>query len=165
MVLRFIKYTLMTGSPFGLILGAICAAAFGGATGLRAGLASGLLFGLAVAAFVEAQRRQMESGSGMFENEAVILQGPANHFMKGEGRGGWLTLTPTRLAFRSHGKNFQNEPVDIYLDKVESVTTCRTLGVIPNGLKVVRKDGASDRFVVTPRRDWAQAISGALPKS
>ncbi len=165
MALRFIKYTLMTGLPFGLIMGAIIATMFGGEAGLKAGLMGGLLFGLAVSKFVEAQRKQMESRSGLFENESVTMQGPANHFMKGEGRGGWLVLTPTRLAFRSHGKNLQNDPVDISLNEVDSVAVCRTAGIIPNGLKVFRKGGASDRFVVTARKDWARAISEALPNT
>jgi hypothetical protein len=165
MVLRFIKSTLMTGVPFGLALGAFFAVVSDAITGLRAGLASGLLFGLIVSAFVEAQRRKMESGSGLFENEAVIFQGPANHFMKGEGRGGWLTLTPTRLAFRSHGKNIQNDPVDIRLNEIASVAACRTAGIIPNGLKVVRNDGASDRFVITTRKNWVRAISETLSKT
>ncbi|MBO0860617.1 MAG: hypothetical protein J2P21_19470 [Chloracidobacterium sp.] len=164
MVKRFIKTTLMTGIPFGLALGAFFAL-FDAMFGLMAGLASGLLFGLIIAAFVEYQRRKMESGSGMFENEAVILQGPANHFMKMEGRGGWLTLTPTRLAFRSHGNNIQNDPVDIHLNEIDSVSTCMTAGIIPNGLKVVKKDGASDRFVVPARRDWVRVISETLPKT
>jgi hypothetical protein len=169
MGLRFVRYTLLAGAPFGLMMGAIFAAALFAAgsdarIGIWLGVASGLLFGLILAAFAETQRRRMESRSGLFEGEAIVLQGPGNHFLRGEGRGGWLTLTPTRLAFRSHGKNLQNAPVDIQLSEVASAAAYRTAGLIPNGLKVARKDGTSERFVVSARRDWVRTISNALTK-
>jgi hypothetical protein len=133
--------------------------------GAPAGVVSGVFFGLAMSAFVEFQRKQMESKAGLFEGEAVLFQGPANHFMKAEGRGGWLTLTATRLAFRSHGKNIQNAPLDIDLDEIRSVAPCRTALIIPNGLKVVRRDGVTDSFVVSAHREWARVISHALPSN
>ncbi|MEX0586455.1 MAG: hypothetical protein WD176_07415, partial [Pirellulales bacterium] len=154
---------LRMGVPFALIMGALFAWKYGIPLGVPMGVASGVAFGWAMSRFTEKQRNKMECTSGLFEEEAVLFQGPANHFMNFEGRGGWLVLTPTRLAFRSHRKNAQNIPLDIGLDEVASAGACRTAGVIPNGLKVVRKSGVTDRFVVTDRKDWVEAISKAMP--
>ena len=33
-----------------------------------------------------------------------------------------------------------------------------TLGVIPNGLKVMRRDGTAERFVLSNRSAWVRAI-------
>jgi hypothetical protein len=106
----------------------------------------------------ESFRKKMKSAEAIFEGEAVILQGPANHFLRGEGRGGWLTLTPTRLAFRSHGVNLQNRPVDIDIDDVAEAVAVLTVGIVPNGLRIRRKDGQRESFVVSRRKEWVRCV-------
>lgn len=103
----------------------------------------------------------MESKDDSFEGEDVLLQGPANHFLKKEGRGGWLTLTQSRLAFRSHGKNIQNAPLDVFLEDIDSVSKSSTLGIIPNGLRVVTLAGKVESFVVSNRKHWVNLIEKA----
>ena len=86
----------------------------------------------------------------------------ANHFRKKEGRGGWLTLTHTCLAFRTHGMNIQNTPLDISLQDVDSVAPSLTLGLIPNGLKFTI-NGMIESFVVSNRRKWVEQIEELRP--
>ncbi|MEM8529687.1 MAG: hypothetical protein AAGF95_02535 [Chloroflexota bacterium] len=162
MIQRFIITLLFTGVPFGLFMGLFFTLQYGFSLGLWLGLISGVLFGLAMSIFVEVQHRRMASPNGVFNGEEIFLQGPANHFMNGEGRGGWLTLTPTRLVFRGHGMNIQNNDVTIGLAEIESARPVTTLGIIPNGLEIVRKNGRHERFVVRGRRRWIAYITETL---
>jgi hypothetical protein len=165
-MLRFLKYTLMAGVPFGLGMGAFFALRSGNlTTGGVLGLLCGALFGLIIAVFAETAHRKMQSRSGIFEGEPVIREGPANHFLRRESRGGWLTLTPTRLAFRSHGMNIQNGQLDIALRDIEAAQASMTASIVPNGLRVTRTDGVVESFVVSGRKDWARAISQAVART
>jgi hypothetical protein len=165
---RFLRYTLMSGVPFGLGMGAFFAVRTGDLTiGSILGLLCGVLFGLSIAVFGEIAHRKMRSRSGLFEGEPVVREGPANHFLtrgsRGgrESRGGWLTLTPTRLVFRSHGVNIHNGALDISLRDIEAAQPSMTILLIPNGLRVTRRDGIVESFVVFGRTGWARAISRA----
>lgn len=150
------------GVPFGLLMGLGFAWRYGPWLGTVAGLACGASFGLAMAAFVERQRQRLHSVNAQFEGEPVVQEGPANHFLRGEGRGGWLTLTPSRLVFISHGKNLQNASLNLGLDQIASAAPALTAGVIPNGLRVHLNNGERESFVVSERKVWAQRISAAI---
>jgi hypothetical protein len=162
MRLRPIKKLLVTGAPFGLVMGIFFAWRYGAAYGLIGGFACGFFFAISMANFVERQRMKMESKDASFEGEDVLFQGPANHFLRGEGRGGWLTLTRTRLAFRSHGENLQNRPIDIPIADVREAAPALTVGFVPNGLRIRRKDGGTESFVVSNRKEWARRISAEI---
>ena len=94
--------------------------------------------------------RPRETVDEVFENERVLWRGLANHVRGIEARGGWLRLTPTRLAFRSHGWNIQNQPVDIVRTDIVSVEPVRLLGV-PRCLKVTISGQPAQKFVVWDR--------------
>ncbi len=94
----------------------------------------------------------------------MIFEGPANHFLSGEGRGGWLTLTSTRLVFRSHGNNLQNGTLHLGLDQMLSVTPRRTILFIPYRLRVHRTDGGNETFVVQDGMDWAKRIAEQIER-
>jgi hypothetical protein len=158
---RIIKNFIAAGLPFGLAMGFFFHRTYGASFGIPAGIACGLLFGISMAIFAEIQKKKMESHDNSFRDEEVLFQGPANHFRKKEGRGGWLTLTHTRLAFRTHGMNIQNTPLDISLQDVDSVEPSLTLRLIPNGLKVYTINGRKESFVVSNRRKWIEQIERA----
>ena len=154
---RRLKLAVTTGAPFGLIMALLLGLRYGWIAGLI-GAGSGLLFGLTLADFVLRQRRRMEVPGKLYKGEPLLHQGPANHWLGAEARGGWLILTPTRLLFRSHGKNLQNAPFALALSDVTAVEATRTLGMIPNGLLVRRCDGEPAKFVVQERDVWVAAI-------
>lgn len=161
---RRLKLALTTGLPFGLLMGLLLGLQRGWAAA-PIGLASGLLFGLVMADFVQRQRRRMEVRGKQYEGEPLLHQGPANHWLGVESRGGWLILTPTRLLFRSHGKNIQNAAFALSLADVTAVEATRTLGLIPNGLVVRRRADAPAKFVVQGRREWVSAIQQATNRA
>jgi len=83
-----------TGTPFGLFMALISAFQFGQSWGVMAGVVTGVLFESAITLFVLFMSNRMRV-RGDFENEPVLWQGPANHVLGIEARGGWLILTPT----------------------------------------------------------------------
>ena len=153
------KNVVITGIPFGIFMGLFFSLFYGTGFGLVGGIASGLLFGVAISIFTRLQRERMEAKDAIFEGERVLFQGPANYFKNREGIGGWLTLTPSRLAFRSHGANLQNQPVNLSIEEVAKVTRALTLGVVPNGLRIQKTNGQEEFFVVSNRQQWAKLIA------
>ncbi|MDF1811194.1 MAG: hypothetical protein P1V20_03240 [Verrucomicrobiales bacterium] len=160
---RFIKNATVTGVPFGILAGIAFGLQDGMSAGILSGIVCGLLFGICIAGFNWRQRRKMAGSRRESGEEEILLQGVANHFCHGEGRGGWLTLTKGKLSFRSHGKNLQNQPVDIDLSEISEALPVRTAGIIPNGLEVVlQNDSGTERFVVCGRKEWLRKISEQL---
>ena len=159
---RFLQSVIASGIPFGIGMGIYFSFRYGFPGGVIAGIASGIFFGLFMAIFAEKQRVRMGAKDGLFEGEDVIYEGPANHFRKAEACGGWLTLTNETLSFRSHGKNLQNQPVDLPLSQIASVEVSRTWGIVPNGFCVTNRDGVVNRFVVTGRAAWLRVVSAQV---
>jgi hypothetical protein len=153
-----LRAPLLAGLPFGLVFGLVIGVKSGVTAGLVAGVVSGVLFGGAMALFASAQRTRLEARDATFEGEPVLHQGPANHWAGLEARGGWLVLTASRLAFRTHGFNVQNQVIRIPLGEVAQVEATRSLGVVPNGLRIIRRDGRDERFVVSGRDAWVSAV-------
>ena len=124
-------------------------------------LAAGLPFGLAMGLFGEFQRRRFLAMDLIPRDETLIHQGGANHFVGLEGVGGWLYLTNHALRFTSHEINLQPHELAIPVHEISEAIACRTVWVIPNGLRVTTHDGRSERFVVTGRRRWSRAVAEA----
>ncbi len=83
------------------------------------------------------------------EDEPVLREGLANHFKGIEGVGGKLYLTNRRLRFVSHKLNVQTHDECYPLSEIAEVEATRTLGIIPNGLRVTverRQEGALRRL-------------------
>ncbi len=159
MIQRLLKTALFMGVPFGLCMSLFLVLSYGSKVGVPMGLACGLLFGVFVALFTESQRKKMQSKDGILDGEAVLFQGPVNHFQNGEGRGGWLAFTATRLVFKSHGMNIQNQPLNIEVREILEVLPTLTVGFIPNGLRITLKNGRQESFVVQNRKKWSKVIS------
>ena len=124
-----------------------------------AGVVTGVLFESAITLFVLFMSNRMRV-RGDFENEPVLWQGPANHVLGIEARGGWLILTPTRLAFRTHGVNFQNQQINIPRTAILSAQPGRSLGFLPNLLRVILTSGSTQTLVVRDPTRWIQQLSG-----
>ncbi len=158
--MRHLSTALSSGLPFGLAMGLLFALTGGLERGLAVGCVAGLAFGTAIAAFAMVQKSRLEL-PGKLEGEPVLHQGPANHWAGREARGGWLALTPTRLVFRAHGLNLQNEPLALRLSDIDKAEPASTLLVVPSGLRVLLAGGSAERFVVTGRAVWVRAIHSA----
>ncbi len=159
--LKFFKDVARAGVPFGASMAVVFGAQFGPRAGVPLGLSSGLLFGLALSAFGAYQRTAFSRMVPDWDGERVLKQGPANHFVRWEGVGGWLYLTDKRLLFRSHKLNAQTHELSIPLAEIVEARPGATAWVVPNGLRVVTTTG-EERFVVQGRRLWAGEIQNVL---
>jgi hypothetical protein len=162
----FAKTALITGTAFGIPMGVIAGIVFGVARGFSSGVSfglaiapiSGLAFGLSMAGFMAIQRRRVSQTRPEFTGERLLHDGPANHFLNGEGVGGWLYLTEQRLLFRSHKFNIQPHELSVPLVDISEVRPVRTAKIVPNGLRLVTRSGRDERFVVQAHRRWCDEI-------
>ena len=166
----FVKTALIAGVAFGIPMGIFFGVRMGIIRGFSAGVsfglvsgaACGLAFGLAIADFMVIQRRRFSRARPEFRGEELLHDGPANHFLNGEGVGGWLFLTRERLLFRSHQVNLQPHELSLPLAEIAEVQPVRTARIFPNGLRLVTRSGREERFVVEARRRWCDEILRAL---
>lgn len=114
-----------------------------------------------MAAFGTSRWVRESSAPELGDDETVIKHGPANHFMGIEGVGGWLYLTASRLVFKSHALNIQTHELALPLSDIRTVEPVRTMGIVPNGLKVTAGEAKPERFVVHGRKEWVRAIEDA----
>ena len=156
-MLRFLKLAVLTGVPFGLFMGLFFALHSGNSSEFILGLPAGLFFGPTMAAFAAWQASRFTQDPPELQDEQLLKQGPANHFVGMEGVGGWLYLTDKRLLFRSHRFNIQNHELSMPLADIMEVQTCLTGRIVPNGLRVLTTSG-EERFVVGGRRRWLVEI-------
>ena len=158
MTKRILKTAISSGVPFGFMMALFFSWRFG-PIGAIAGALSGVCFGIFIGIFIERQRPKLEAKDQIFEGEKIILQGPANHFKKMEARGGWLVLTDTKLAFRSHGVNLQNEPLNIHISEISSLAKGVLGRVIPRRLSLVLQSGKRETFMVAQRGEWTKLLA------
>ena len=157
-----VRTFLLMWLAFGGFMGAFFTFQYGPRIGVPSGLASGLLFAGFMSAFGLSQASKSKGQCLLMEGETLLKDGPANHFVRAEGVGGWLYLTNSRLYFRSHRFNIQNHELSIPLDQIVHVKTSLTLGIIPNGVTVETPTGV-EKFVVQGARVWVEGIGQAKP--
>lgn len=85
------------------------------------------------------------------ENEQVYFDVAANLFKGVEAVGGKLKITNKRLIFTAHSLNIQGGTTEILIDQITEVKKRNTLGIVPNGMSVICKDGVEYKFVVWNR--------------
>lgn len=93
----------------------------------------------------------------LLENETLLLEEPANHYLGIEAVGGKIYLTDKRLVFKSHKYNIQNHEFSMPLNDIIDVRRFRNIG-INNGLAVVLKDDNVEKFVVDEAQEWVDRL-------
>ncbi len=130
--------------------------------GIGGGLIAGVLFATLMCWFAARQIKRFSADRPDLDGEAILFEGPANHFKGAEGVGGYLWLTTGQLFFRSHRFNIQNHECRMPLSEIADAEATKTLGLVPNGLLVRLVSGTQERFVVHKNRDWTTRILGAV---
>ena len=132
---------------------------------LLAGPIAGLFFGLMMYFFINSKLVKQQTALSDVASGDIIYSGGANHFKNAEAVGGKLYLLKDHLEFKSHGFNIQNHSFIIYSKEIEKIIFYNTLGFVPNGLKLVLKDGEEEKFVVSNRSIWKNAIDEQILKT
>ena len=155
--MSFIKTLLIQGIPFGLVMGVTFSFMGAKESAVIGGFASALLF-CGMMAFFSSKLQKKFAGRLSLENaEHLVAEGPANHMQRGEGVGGWLYLTNTRLTFVSHKANIQVHSFTAPFEEIIGVEPKRSVGILPNRL-LVRTTKGDELFVVNDRAKWLEAF-------
>ena len=85
--------------------------------------------------------------------EPAVLEKLANLFRGIESVGGRMYLTANSIYFSSHSLNVQTGDSRIGFDEILNIEKCNTLGFVPNGLRVITKQGVTYQFVLWGRDD------------
>jgi hypothetical protein len=126
------------------------------------GAASGLLFVWLLGVFLKLKPVREAAQVVLEEEERILYQSPANHFVGMEAVGGMLTLTNQRLLFKSHRFNIQNHLRSINLSAIKVVDTYKNLGMINNGLIVTTDTNHTEKFVVSELSEWVTKLNDTL---
>ena len=153
-----IKNSILAGIAFGVLVGIYFAIRYNLTYALIAGAISGIVFGIILYFFVTSKTVKQQTQIENLEDEKVVYSGGANHFLKGEAVGGKLYLLADRFQFQSHKFNIQNHGLIIKLEEIEKVGFYNTLGLVPNGLAITKKNGNTEKFVVNNRKSWKSEI-------
>lgn len=112
-------------------------------------------------AVIRAARRLLEKG------EYTIWSGKANlyrHMMNAAG--GQLILTNRRFLFVDHGFNLflkaKPEEESIYFHEIADVKA-RTVMLVSRRLRVEKKDGTHQEYIVWNPEKWMEAVRQAMP--
>lgn len=159
---------IYAGPAFGVGMGLFLYMVTGsGYYGFHGGFLSGFAFGWAIKRFLKVSMTttllELDGREAGFDaDEAVVHYGPANHFKGIESVGGKLFLTNKRLRFRSHKFNVQSHDESYPIETIATAEPTRTLGIVPNGVLVLLRDGRRERFVVGGRAEWVAHLQQAI---
>lgn len=123
---------------------------------------SAVLFGGILYFFANSKMVSQQTKMAEQTDSEVIYAGGANHFIHAEAVGGKLYLLKDRFEFVSHKFNIQNHATTIHFEDIDHVETYNSLGIIPNGIKIVRKNNSAEKFVVMGRSTWMEHINHQL---
>ncbi|MGD9803664.1 MAG: hypothetical protein AB7E81_13395 [Hyphomicrobiaceae bacterium] len=88
--------------------------------------------------------------------ERLIHTGYADHGL----HGGRFAVTDKRIVFMPHAMNIQRgQQLSLSRSEIATVMPARTLGIVPNGLKVRTRSGAVHRFSVNDRATWLRELA------
>ena len=153
-----LKTGVASGIIFGIFMAIFSIFTMGIAHALLVGVIAGVMFGLIIGVFTGMMSKKMAGKLPLLPGEEIVKEGPANHFVKGESVGGWLTVTNQRLHFTSHKINVQVHNLSLPLHEIAGAETSATAGIVPNGLLIKTASGQKERFVVNGRAAWVNAL-------
>ncbi|RZJ35889.1 MAG: hypothetical protein EOO51_03480 [Flavobacterium sp.] len=151
-----IRNSAFAGILFGAVMG-IFYYAIGQPHPILTGALCGLLYAFGMIFFTNSGKIDRQTRLENVDEKDIVYSGLANHFIKGEAAGGKLYLLNNRIVFKSHRINLQNHELSIELDAINNIEFFNTLGLVPNGLKIIA-DNKTEKFVVNGRRQWKSKI-------
>lgn len=153
-----LKNSIYAGLAFSVGFGIFQLVAYGTERALIVGPISGIIFGIVIYFFTTSKTVKSQTQIENPDGTSILLSGGANHFKKGEAVGGKLYLMSDKIQFQSHSFNIQNHGLIIEIKDIKEVAFYNSLGIVPNGLKIITKDGQTEKFVVNGRKIWKSEI-------
>ncbi len=144
---------LLIGPLVGIILSVILA------------LFGGVLFGLLIWLFSKLQDGKVkELRAEVMAGTTVYYDDAANHLVGKEGVGGWLFLTEHSLYYKSFLTNIQVHELNLPFEEIEKVEAAR-FKVIGQSIRVCRKDGTVEIYVVNEPKTWESKINERMNRN
>ncbi len=157
----FIRTFLRTGILFGMFIGLFYTYMSGPEFGLPVGLFGGFLFGLFMAVLSTYLEIKAQNEVPDYPGEAVIKQSAGSHLVDGIAVGGFFYLTDKQIHFRPHRLNVKAKVLAIPVAHISNAEKSTRLGVLPDQLRVLRTDGAAEKFIVEEADEWIEEINNA----
>jgi len=92
-------------------------------------------------------------------NETIMMAGNSKYRHMDQQVLGKLIITNQRIYFRSLKEHFRDCDREITPSEIRDLIYFNTLWVIPNGMKIVTKNGNENEFIVKNRSEWARLIT------
>jgi hypothetical protein len=92
-------------------------------------------------------------------NEVVLRASSSKHYESSTTRKGKLILTNQRIFFVPEDGTISLKYPIIYPNQISELHHFNTLLLIPNGINLITRDGAHNRFSVKQRESWTQLIN------
>ena len=127
--------------------------------GIIEGVISGVLYALIMYFIYNSSWFKRKTVIKNDNDEPVVYDGNANHFLNGEAVGGKLFLMHDKLRFRSHRFNFQNHELLMDLRDIKQISFYNIARVISNGIQIEMNNGKTEKFVVNKRGKWVEEIN------
>jgi hypothetical protein len=94
----------------------------------------------------------------MNPNEQVVKAGDSTLLFNGSSVKGKLILTTQRIYFKAEPNGVEHEDVEIYPKDIRDVFFFKDRFLFPQGLSIITKDDAENKFLIKKREEWSRMI-------
>jgi len=92
-------------------------------------------------------------------NETIIMAGNTKMRHLDQQVQGKLIVTNQRIYFRSLKESFRDCDREITPAEIRDLIYFNTFWLIPNGMKIITRNGDENQFIVSNRNEWAKLIT------
>ena len=160
--MKKIKYSLLSGLIFGIIVGIYCYATKKEEIAIVVSIFCFISFSI-ISYFKMFSKIDFSSEFEKINEKSIIYSGLANHFKDNISVGGTLYLLENKIIFQTNAINFAKRYQKIIeLNEIDETDFRKTMGLINNGLDIKTKDNVVEKFVVNKRETWKEQIEKTM---
>ncbi|WP_313805639.1 hypothetical protein [Flavobacterium sp.] len=160
--MKKLKYSLLSGLVFGIIVGIYCYATGKKEIAIVASVFCFLTFSI-VSYFKLFSKIDFSEEFEKIDKKSIVYSGLANHFKDNISVGGTLYLLENKIIFQTNAINFAKRHQKIIeLNEIDKTDFRKTMGLINNGIYIKTKDNVTEEFVVNKRETWKEQIEKVM---
>jgi hypothetical protein len=92
-------------------------------------------------------------------NEVVLKAGDTNQIVENKTIEGKFIVTNQRIYFRTLKEGCRGWDREITPAEIRDLIYFNTFWLIPNGMKIITRNGDENQFIVSNRNAWAKLIT------
>ena len=160
--MKKLKYSLLSGLVFGIIVGIYCYATNKEEIAIVASIFCFITFSI-ISYFKMFSKIDFSEEFEKIDKKSIIYSGLANHFKDDISVGGTLYLLENKIVFQTNAINFiKRHQKIIELNEIDKTDFRKTMGLINNGIFIKTKDNITEEFVVNKRETWKEQIENVM---